>query len=72
LYAAIDYAVRDVAPSEYVVMYADLMDRVLTTEPAWRREFRVPTAFAAFITEMASTMAQWAGLCARCSTDYAA
>lgn len=68
LYAAVDHAARDVTPSSYVGMYADLMDRILTTEPEWRRQFHVPGAFAAFITEMASTMLRWAGLCARCST----
>jgi hypothetical protein len=64
LYAVVDHAAADVRPSSYLEMYGALMERILTTEDAWRRLAAVPPAFASFITDLAASSVRWANLCA--------
>ena len=65
VYAVVDHAAEQVRPSTYLEMYAHLMDRILTSEAAWRRQAAVPAAYASFIIELARTLLRWATLCAR-------
>jgi hypothetical protein len=64
LYAVVDHAAEDVRPSSYLEMYGDLMERILTSEDAWRRRVAVPPAYASFITGLAAASVRWANLCA--------
>jgi hypothetical protein len=65
VYAVVDRAAEDVRPSTYLEMYADLMDRILTSQNDWRRRAAVPPAYAAFIADFAETSLRWAKLCSR-------
>jgi len=71
-YGVVDHAARDLRPGAYVSMYAALMDRILTSQPEWAREHRVPRAYSTFIADLASTMLRWAELCARDRANSAA
>jgi hypothetical protein len=65
VYMVVDYAAVGVRPSTYLDMYGDLLDRILSSAGEWPRACHVPTAYAAFITELAGTLLRWAQLCAR-------
>jgi reversibly glycosylated polypeptide len=61
-FGAIDEVVHDVRPAEYVDMYAQLSELVLTRGPALQRRLRAPAVFWEYIDSCFRAVSRWCRL----------